>query len=689
MKKAISTRKIRIGSRGSRLALVQVEEILLLLKGRGIRLPHVHKIFDTRGDKDKKTSLSHSADNFFTDTLDSAILSEKIDIAIHSAKDLPQELPAGLSIFALTDPLDETDAFVGKDKISRLKKGAKIGTSSPSRREAILRLNPNVKTVEVRGNIDERIKQVQGGRLDGVIIATCALKRLKLEHLITEILPYEATPLQGQLAVVGRDRDAWLKDIFSSMDARKKYGCVSLVGAGPGDPGLITVKAVEALKKADIVFYDYLTSRSLLDHAKGAEKIYSGKRKGSHSLPQPELSRMLRVAAMDGKNVVRLKGGDPLIFGRGADEIQYLRSHHIPVEIIPGVSSVTGIPSALGIPLTARGISSSVAFLSGHGADEGRDNAGNIVIPKTDTIVFLMALSKLPAIIRSLKKAGWKNETPVMIVSRGTYPEEKIAVGTIATIVQIARKINIDPPALIIVGGVVKFWKKEAQANNEFSGKPTFLYLGTHPRKYASLGKIIHFPMIAISEIKFSRKDLASLSKRIQSSQLIILTSRFAVEYFLKSARKAKCSVRKFKENDFAVIGRDTADALIKAGIYPKVTAFPETSQGLLKALEKFFILKGIKILFPRSNLSNPYLKRELLKRGAVIHEVAIYKNQKPAKKNIPKEKINAIIFTSPSTVNNFLADFRVIPKEWNIFAKGPLTQEALKLLGYESEVLS
>ena len=360
--------KLKVGSRGSRLALAQVEEVFCLLSQQGFKVEYENVVFDTRGDKDKQTSLlENPADNFFTDTIDRALLNGGIDIAVHSAKDLPQSFPEGLKILALTAPLDETDAFVGKTDFADLPSGSRVGTSSLLRRESIKRLNPLVEPVDIRGTIEERLALLEQNVYDGLIVATCALKRLGLEGKIKNIMPWPATPLQGQLAVVGRrEAAARLSRVFSAIDARRTYGCVTLVGAGPGDPELITLKGIRALEKADCVFYDYLVDQRLLEHAPRAEKIYAGKRKGEHSLAQTELSRMLREKACSGKNVVRLKGGDPLVFGRGADELEYLRAYHIEVKIVPGITSATGLPSVLGIPLTARGVSSSVAFLSGH-----------------------------------------------------------------------------------------------------------------------------------------------------------------------------------------------------------------------------------------------------------------------------------------------------------------------------------
>lgn len=674
---------VRVGSRGSRLALAQVQEIFALLQKKGVALNYTSKVFKTGGDKDKKTSLTvNPADDFFTDALDRALLRHTIDIAVHSAKDLPKTLRDGLSVFALTQPLDATDAFVGEVSIFKLKKGAKVGTSSALRKKEIENLNPHIKTVDIRGTIDERLSLVDKGKLDGVIVASCALKRLNLSHRIKDILPYEATALQGQLAVVGREDDVKLKEAFVCIDARTKFGRVTLVGAGPGDPELITLKGIRALENADIVFYDYLIDTQLLQYAQKAEKIYVGKRKGNKALAQSELSKMLCVKAREGKNVVRLKGGDPLIFGRGADEIDYLRAYHIDVDIIPGISSATGIPSVLGIPLTARGVASSVAFVSGHGEDETTHRPKPVTIPQTDTIVFLMGLTKLNAITRSLKKSGWKNEAPVLVISKGTRSDEKIVYGNIKTIEKRVLKEKLEPPALIIAGEVVKFWSKKIKV------KKGTLYVGTNPGKYENFGRLVHLPMIEITPVFPAKEEIKILTDDLKNYDIIILTSRFAVSCFMKILASARYPLSDLSSVDIAVVGRDTAQALKTFGLKPKVISAPETSEGLLGALLKEYTLKGKRILFPRSALPNPFLKDELIKRGAYVKELTVYENTKPAKRDISFENIKQVIFTSPSTVENFLADYGMIPEGWHILSRGPHTQKALEKAGYKSEVL-
>lgn len=670
---------LKIGSRSSPLAQVQVREILSLLAKQSQKFSAETVLFSTKGDDDKKTSLLRATDDFFTDTLDRALLNGEIDVAIHSAKDLPKYFNPGLKIFALTPTLDDTDALVGQP-LSKLSDGSRIGTSSLLRKQQILALNPHFQIIDVRGTIQERLQLLKAGKVDALIVATCALKRLGLQKEIREILPWEGTPLQGQLAIVGRVNDSQTEKLFSSLDVRRRYGKVYLVGAGPGDPELITVKGVEALKQADCVFYDYLVHNMLLDYAPQAEKIDAGKRKGCVAMPQSELSRALKDKALAGKTVVRLKGGDPLIFGRGADEIAYLRSYHIQVEVVPGVTSATGIPSTLGLPLTARGISSSVAFLSAHGEDETHKPAAPIHIPDTQTLVFLMGLTKLEHIVKAVIEKGWSADTPVAVISKGTWPQQDIIVGNLKDIVAQVRSRQLAPPALIVMGPTVDLY---VAANLR---REAILYVGTYPEKYKVLGRVLHFPMITITAAKVAKPAivLADLKK----SDTILLTSRCGVKYFFEFLASRKFNFAQLREKDFVVIGVETQRQLLKYGFAPKLVATEESSEGLFKLMKKNLTLKGRRIIFPRSSLSNPYLEQQLTKAGAKVQNVIVYENTKPPKRDLPAEKVGQVIFTSPSTVRNFLADYGAVPGEWKIYAKGVPTQKALKQAGFHGEIL-
>ena len=675
-------KKIVIGSRSSPLAKVQVQEILELFKRNNIELDCEIKYFQTQGDLDKKKSLmENSIDDFFTDTLDQALMNGEIDLAIHSAKDLPKLLNEKLSIFALTRSVDDTDAFVGKQSFYTLKPGARVGTSSDIRKEGLNKLNPAINTVDIRGTIQERLKQLDEGKYDGIIVATIALKRLGLENRVTDIMPWESTPLQGSLAIVGREECQDLHHLFTSLDARNSYGKVTLVGAGPGDPELITLKGIKALENAECIFYDFLINKELLKHAQNAEQIYVGKRKGQHILIQSELSNLLRDKAMEGKNIVRLKGGDPLVFGRGGEEIEYLRRYHIHVDVIPGVSSATAVASRLGIPLTARDISSSVAFVSGHSKDEKDGRERPVNIPNTDTIVFFMALTKIDRILESLDQAGWAKNTPIIVISRGTWVDESVICGTLENILDRLYENPLKQPALIIVGQTVNFYQENKRH------KRRILYTGTNPDKYSLFGKIIHFPMIEIVKAQGAKIRVQEIVDQMNIYDMILLTSRFSVKYFFEILKERDFDLNRLKSKRWIVIGRDTANALTEFDFFPDLVAVDETSAGLFSEMEKKCPLKGKTILFPRSSLPNLYLKEHLEQSGAKVDQWAVYENVKPTKRVLPKESIEQVIFTSPSTVRNFLEDYKSIPKEWSIFAKGKVTKNTLEKEGYKSEV--
>ena len=673
---------IIIGSRSSRLAVVQVDELKACIAADCNELRLVHQTFKSTGDINKDTSLiENQKDDFFTDVLDQAVLDSRIDIAVHSAKDLPEQLHPDLAIFALTRSLDESDAFVGRECLDKLPAGSQIGTSSELRRRAVAKMRPDCHLVAIRGTIEERLAKLDNGEIDGLIVATIALKRLGLNDRITQIMPWEGFPLQGQLAVVGRRDDRELRKFFAAYDVRRQYGQVILVGAGPGDPALITLKGVTALKQADCVMYDYLVHKGILDHAPAAEKIYVGKRKGDHTLLQQDLCRLIRQQAMAGKNVVRLKGGDPLIFGRGAEEITYLRQYHFHVEIIPGVSSATGIPSMLGLPLTAREYSSSVAFVSAHQAGETHGEEEIRVPHGIGTLVFLMGLSKLDRIVAAVKADGRPDQTPVAIISRGTRYDQTVLIGELGNILQRVREHNPQPPALIIVGKSVTFYRPD-------TGKETILYTGTHPEKYQAMGKVIHLPMIQIAPAEISADQARQLVTDMPGYDLILLTSRYAVKYFSALTRQYADLAEPISQKDIVVIGRDTAQALMDAGICPRHIAPHETSRGVLDLMKDKYSLEGKRILFPRSNLPNPFLKIELEKCGAAVTEFPVYVNSPTEKAELPGDPVDKIVFTSPSTVNNFLEKYQSIPAEWTIVSKGPVTQKALREHKYESEMM-
>ncbi|ACX73301.1 uroporphyrin-III C-methyltransferase [Methanocaldococcus vulcanius M7] len=234
-------------------------------------------------------------------------------------------------------------------------------------------------------------------------------------------------------------------------------GKVILVGAGPGDPELITLKGLNAIKKADVIVYDNLISKDLLDYAKdNVELIYVGKRKGMHSFKQEEINKILVEKAKEGKLVVRLKGGDPFVFGRGGEEILELKKHNIPYEIIPGITSAIAVPEVAEIPITHRKVATSFTVVTGHEAEDKEKKQVNLSELNADTIVILMGITNLEKLVNDLLKNPKRNEnTPVAIILEGTTKNQKVIKGTLGNIVNKAKKEGIKPPGVIVVGEVV------------------------------------------------------------------------------------------------------------------------------------------------------------------------------------------------------------------------------------------
>jgi len=351
------SQKIRVVARGSRLSLLQVEEVFQQFPDIDYQL----EVLSSLGDKNKQQSLldGSSPSDFFTRELDQALSTDRADIAIHSAKDLPYPLPAGLEVIALFNASDPSDSLVSREHLTllQLPAGARVGTSSPMRKKNLQKLRPDLTVVGIRGTIEERIALVDKGEIDALIVATCALKRLGLESRIAEVLPFETHPLQGFLAITALQHREDLRTLFSAREIRSSWGKVTLVGFGPGNPDFLTLAGERAIREADILFYDDLLDASFLNRYQ-AQKLYVGKRSGKHYKQQDEINVLLLEAARSGKQVVRLKGGDPMIFAHAGEEIEYLQSNLIEVTVIPGITTASALAALSKVSLTHRDLSS-------------------------------------------------------------------------------------------------------------------------------------------------------------------------------------------------------------------------------------------------------------------------------------------------------------------------------------------
>ena len=455
--------------------------------------------------------------------------------------------------------------------------------------------------------------------------------------------------------------------------ADSKKGIVYLVGAGPGDPGLLTLKAKACLEKADVVIYDYLANEAFLDHAdEKAELIYVGKKGGSHTKSQEDINRLILEKARLGNTVVRLKGGDPFIFGRGGEEAEQLVKAGVPFEIVPGVTSAIAVPAYAGIPLTHRDYTSTVAFITGH--EDPTKEASNIAWDKlatsVGTLVFLMGVGKLPQIAKSLMGHGRSPDTPVALIHRGTVPEQRTVVGTLQDIAERAQKERLKPPAIIVVGDIVKL----REQLNWFENKPLFgkCIVVTRAREQASgflarlneLGAAcIEFPTIQVVPPK-SWDALDRAMMRLERYQWLLFTSVNGVKYFFERLEHLGMDMRELKDMKVGAIGPKTAEAVYKKGIRPDLVPDEYRAEAVIDAFRKWDV-KGEKIILPRAAKAREVLPTELVKMGASVDEIPAYETVQPdhdkgyVKGMLEKGEIDMVTFTSSSTVTNFVEMFR------------------------------
>lgn len=649
--------KLRVISRNSQLAIVQTQELL----GSIAEVDFELITLPSYGDKRKDISLlDNPPPDIFTRELDELILAGEADLAIHSAKDLPYPLADGLQLIAITRAFDETDALISRTNqtLTELATGSRVGTSSPTRKQELLAIRPDLKVVSIRGTIEERIAQVDGGEVDALIVASCALKRLDLFHRAAEVLPFRTHPLQGSLAVVAKNNRPDLDQLFKKVDDRLLWGKVTLVGFGPGNPDLLTIRGEKALQKADIIFYDDLLDHRYLSSFK-AEKQYVGKRKDKHSASQEDIQRMLLDAARAGKEVVRLKGGDPMVFAHGGEEVNYLESNYVQVEVVPGISTALAVASLTKTPLTHRGIASSVSFVTGHSSD--------LTLPDTDTVVVYMGGTNIRQIALNAIQQGRRPDTPVLLVYNVSRDDEESFYSTLETLGSDSRQFPT--PVIIVIGEVVSLRKPTQEKQ-----LPAILVTGTHKEHFESMGKVIHQPLIEIT-----RTPEAGLLQKIENLHQfdwLFFTSRYSVRFFFETLRNSGKDSRYLHPLRIASIGHVTSDALKEEGISPDLQAEDESSVGLLKLIQEKGIKAG-KVFIPRSNIGLTVLPDGLSSLGWEVETFAIYTNKLPkGTVALDLEAVDKIVFSSPSCVSNFIQVYGVFPKNKEFIFRGKETEK-------------
>ncbi len=486
-----------------------------------------------------------------------------------------------------------------------------------------------------------------------------------------------------------------------------KAGKVYLVGAGPGDPRLISVKGVDCLKEADVIVYDRLLDEGLLEATSPeAERIYVGKTAGEHTnKPQDEINRLLVTRAKEGKTVVRLKGGDPFVLGRGGEEAAILVQNGIPFEVIPGVTSAIAVPAYAGIPVTHRGLASSFAVITGH-QDPRKDSSGinwEKLTNGVDTLIFLMGMKNLPEIVAKLMEYGRPPNTPIAVIKEGTRPEQETVVGSLEDIVAKAEEYRLTAPAVIVVGNVVTLREKLRW----FDNRPLFgkRILVTRARRQAStLSRLlaergaqpIELPAIDIQTVAdFGELDQAI--SNLEHYQWIIFTSVNGVAAFWQRLHNLKWDGRALSGLRIGAIGPATAQALETKGIIPDYVPEVYTSEGIIAGLKNHNIV-GQHFLLPRADIADKELVQGISGLGASVHEVTTYQTVPAAeaitqaKQMIVSGEVDVITFTSSSTVSNLLAAFGEEPLAINsakVACIGPKTAGTATRVGLKVDIMA
>lgn len=765
---------IRIGSRKSKLALVQTEIVKKKIEAAfpGIRVEIVE--MSTKGDELLDRSLtSFGGKGVFTKELEEALLDKEIDLAVHSAKDMPMEFPKGLGIGAVLPrgPVDDVLVTCDGTGLQDLKPGSVVGTGSLRRELQIKAVNPLVRIRMIRGNVLTRLRKLSEGQFDAIVLAAAGLDRLELSD--SKAYHYEkldcsvCLPAAGQAILAVESRKGHLKEVLEaihdseaavSLYAERAFlsaiggscnapaaacswlegdvlhmealfapdgrhmkrtagsrktglqteeaealgrelaaelckGKVWLVGAGPGDRNLVTQRCLSCIREADAVVYDSLATDALLNEARrDAELIYAGKRASSHHLRQEETNALLIRMAKEGKRVVRLKGGDPFIFGRGAEEAQELLEAGIEYEIVPGVSSCYGAPAYAGIPVTHRDYASSFHVITGH---EGSHKEKNVLDYATlakeeGTLVFLMGLKNLPHIAASLIGHGKEPNTPAAVIQEGTTGRQKVAEGTLQDIAEKAEHAGIRTPAITVVGETVSLREALAWYGTGALAGVRVLVTGTEKMARqqcrvleAEGAEVISFSLI-YTEPLITEAFQAAMGE-LDRYSWAVFTSSNGVDIFFDCLLESGKDIRCLAGLKFAVIGEGTKKALAAKGIRADFVPTRYSSRDLSREWVPT-LTEGDQVLLLRAEEASEELNRALREAGIRYQALSVYHTAVDMRKS---EELNRILpqvdyvtFASASAVKAFAA----MTDGGNMKAKavciGPVTEKAAEAAG-------
>ncbi len=674
---------LRAGTRPSSLALTQSRGALDRLEGllEGVTFESVP--ITSVGDTDRTTDLRDSPVDFFTRELDAALLRGEIDFAVHSAKDLPDPLPEGIDWFWLPWRAEPRDVLVlakGR-KTSDLPDHPVIGVSSDRREAYCTKHFPNGIQRTIRGNIEERIEQVDQGAYDIVIMAAAALVRLGIEDRITEWIPLEDLEVpeaQGYLAITFREGDERmmaLRNLF--MHA------VVFAGAGVSNKELCTIATLRALQRCDLCLYDSLIDHSLLNELPPhAQAIDVGKRCGAHSKEQHETTKLLCECARQSKRVVRLKGGDPGIFGRLAEETQTLEKLNIPFRVIPGISALQAATTGTGMLLTRRDVSRGFVALTPrmHGGGLARCDAE---MKNKLPVIYYMSIKAIPPVALQMLEDGHAPGTPAALVFNAGGEDEQIIKTTLGELPNQTIPHDLTQPGLILVGDITAYaYRTDLGA---LQGKKVLLTCSDAiQQKAVELvrdlgGQPVQFPLIKLQ----CRHDTPL---PCAAYDWLAVTSPSSVRAFMEIIDSQQIDIRTIPK--IMVCGRGTAAEFAAYGI--RVDAQPAVafSADSLIALAGEVTQPGEKILRIRSDKAGPDMAIALRERGMEVDDTVIYDNVRIDYEDLPG--FDAVFFASASGVESLVGQWGVEALSGKtIVVIGKPTAEALNRFGLKPDVVA
>ena len=497
---------------------------------------------------------------------------------------------------------------------------------------------------------------------------------------------------------------AWMSELAGPFAP----GTVVLAGAGPGDPGLLSLKAAARLTQCDVILYDQLANPELLSLAPvSAERVYVGKKAGLHAVPQDQLCRQLVDLAKAGRRVVRLKGGDPFVFGRGGEECEALADAGVPFEVIPGITAAVAAPAYAGIPVTHRDWTATFALVTGHEDPTKAESSIDFgALAKIGTVAFYMGVKNLGANCRQLVEAGLAPDTPAAVIRHGTRGDQRTVTGTVADIAEKAAAARITPPAMTLIGRVVALRDRLTW----FESRPLFgqTVVVTRTRHQASALstqlRVLGACVLEAPTIELAPPDAPDEVRRLEDAvrgigtyDWLVLTSVNGVDAMIERMRAAGLDGRSLGGVRLAAIGVATAERLRESFLSPEVVPEEYVAESLAESLARYN-LRGKRVLLLRADIARPALREALTRCGASCDDVAIYRTMRPA--SLPAEvieRLNAggvdwVTFSSSSTFTNFVdlvgvERLRSLSPPMRLASIGPITSKTIRDAGFAPAV--